>query len=89
MFFYCEGRDLRAAFEEFTFASCAGGLKLAPAGRGFEGTFIHSSRNNNQKFPLQDRPEFSEVVSNLEECLCNVEVHFSPTIPKSYNAPSL
>lgn len=28
----------------------------------------------NLKFPPQDRPEFSEVVSNLEECLCNVEV---------------
>lgn len=23
---------------------------------------------------IQDRPEFSEVVTNLEECLCNVEV---------------
>lgn len=33
LFFYCEGRDLRIAFEEFTFASCVGGLKWAHTGQ--------------------------------------------------------
>lgn len=33
-----------------------------------------SRKNYSLLFLLQDRPEFSEVVSNLEECLCNVEV---------------
>lgn len=35
--------------------------------------------------PPQDRPEFSEVVSNLEECLCNVEVRNSRPCKVSTN----
>lgn len=35
---------------------------------------VQRCSNESCLFPLQDRPEFSEVVSSLEECLSNVEV---------------
>lgn len=52
-------------------------LKLASGEQSVRVGKMKAGGNINQEFPPQDRPEFSEVVSNLEECLCNVEVHNS------------
>ncbi len=43
--------------------------------------FLYFNQTSLLKIPLfltlwQERPEFSEVVANLEECLCNVEVAY-------------
>lgn len=36
--------------------------------------FFYSLGETSPFFILQGRPEFSEVVTKLEECLCNIEV---------------
>lgn len=73
---WSEGLLLEA---ELTFASHVGGqIKIQDSVR--ENTPVHVALKKKRLMQLmpcfwfQDRPEFSEVVSSLEECLCNVEV---------------
>lgn len=75
------GRDLKGLLLRSSPSPLAQAeLKLAPAEQSACVRNMKADGNINLEFPLQDRPEFSEVVSNLEECLCNVEVHNSRPI---------